>query len=87
MTEATDSRIIDDSNILKVNDKDVVAFEAVDQCHDFFLLGIQAVCNFELILMDTGLYGFCVGCKANLNPLKYIASNFKLGKLNANTNI
>ena len=49
LSEATDSRIIDDSNILKVNDKDVVAFEAVDQCHDFFLLSIQAVCNFELI--------------------------------------
>ncbi|MDB4368874.1 hypothetical protein N9Z58_01940 [bacterium] len=49
LSEAADSRIIDDSNILKVNDKDVVAFEAVDQCHDFFLLDFQAVCNFELI--------------------------------------
>jgi hypothetical protein len=33
------------------------------------------------------LYGFWVGCKANLKPLVYIASNFKLGKLNANSNI
>ncbi len=37
--------------------------------------------------MDTELYGFWVGCKVNLSPLKYIASNFKLGKLNANSNI
>jgi hypothetical protein len=49
LSEAADSRIIDDSNILKVNDKDVVAFETVDQCHDFFLLDFQAVGNFELI--------------------------------------
>ena len=49
LSEAIDPRIIDDSHILKVNDKDVVAFEAVDQCHDFFLLDFQAVCSFGLI--------------------------------------
>lgn len=58
LSEAVDSRIIDDSYILKVNDKDVVAFVAVDQCHDFFLLDFQAVYGFGLIYLVTVVYGF-----------------------------